>query len=181
MLFGISIHALHEESDVVAGVDEELCVISIHALHEESDFASDALHFGLGISIHALHEESDRSCRGWSRGYRGFQSTLSMRRATNHVIASVFRRTISIHALHEESDSMPLAHIFGLIFQSTLSMRRATWCWDCPSCCARFQSTLSMRRATRLFSFFARFVSISIHALHEESDDGTTLQSHRPL
>ena len=59
MLFGISIHALHEESDVVAGVDEELCVISIHALHEESDFASDALHFGLGISIHALHEESD--------------------------------------------------------------------------------------------------------------------------
>ena len=34
--------------------------ISIHALHEESDLGTLAELPGLGISIHALHEESDR-------------------------------------------------------------------------------------------------------------------------
>ena len=33
----ISIHALHEESDVTGGDARLLIVISIHALHEESD------------------------------------------------------------------------------------------------------------------------------------------------
>ena len=34
----ISIHALHEESDLRQFQHESLHVISIHALHEESDF-----------------------------------------------------------------------------------------------------------------------------------------------
>ena len=34
-------------------------IISIHALHEESDLSADTPHYCLEISIHALHEESD--------------------------------------------------------------------------------------------------------------------------
>ena len=57
---GISIHALHEESDDVLRLSTINSIISIHALHEESDDVF--LHGGLevGISIHALHEESER-------------------------------------------------------------------------------------------------------------------------
>ena len=38
-VFGISIHALHEESDVPAVLIWISVMISIHALHEESDLA----------------------------------------------------------------------------------------------------------------------------------------------
>ena len=56
----ISIHALHEESDVLGNHDVFGNKISIHALHEESDRPVPALCDGSGaISIHALHEESD--------------------------------------------------------------------------------------------------------------------------
>ena len=37
VLFGISIHALHEESDMGARTIQQSVRISIHALHEESD------------------------------------------------------------------------------------------------------------------------------------------------
>ena len=59
-LIGISIHALHEESDpgrAAHGLVGHL--ISIHALHEESDSISAATGRTPSISIHALHEESD--------------------------------------------------------------------------------------------------------------------------
>ena len=60
LLDAISIHALHEESDVRHHQQPAHHIISIHALHEESDvvygFATKLLN---GISIHALHEESD--------------------------------------------------------------------------------------------------------------------------
>ena len=56
----ISIHALHEESDLEAVKDAgEHRPISIHALHEESDRAFFIWFVGIRISIHALHEESD--------------------------------------------------------------------------------------------------------------------------
>ena len=56
---GISIHALHEESDLDSAEFGGFGVISIHALHEESD-QEVAEHLDqLRISIHALHEESD--------------------------------------------------------------------------------------------------------------------------
>ena len=78
--------------------------ISIHALHEESD---DATHFAIVdanvISIHALHEESDVPS-GHLLQYVLFQSTLSMRRATQILFDDVDAADISIHALHEESD-----------------------------------------------------------------------------
>ncbi len=55
-------------------------------------------------------------------------------------------------------------------FQSTLSMRRATPLMLICGALLLFQSTLSMRRATSWWT--TRYVTrtISIHALHEESD-----------
>ena len=80
----ISIHALHEESDVSAGIVDRHATISIHALHEESDdkFIQQKAQV-TNISIHALHEESDVGAE---------------RVAVLH--------EISIHALHEESDRL---------------------------------------------------------------------------
>ena len=57
------------------------------------------------ISIHALHEESDTWDKVWKQFFSAFQSTLSMRRATQSA---------------QMSSDLTL-------FQSTLSMRRATW------------------------------------------------------
>ena len=89
--------------DAAAGGDG--AGISIHALHEESDLRGRAgRRGGDAISIHALHEESDSGVVQDAAGV-GFQSTLSMRRATQT----------------ERSGSVEI------LFQSTLSMRRATW------------------------------------------------------
>ena len=55
-------------------------------------------------------------------------------------------------------------------FQSTLSMRRATGQYTVKNLNDTFQSTLSMRRATDGESGMANYIAISIHALHEESD-----------
>ena len=124
----ISIHALHEESDfdhatlnedgifqstlsmrratLFAHGTPKIKDISIHALHEESDRPKrSAGPLESVISIHALHEESDFS-DAVDRIAAKFQSTLSMRRATQHADHHRGRdQTISIHALHEESDS----------------------------------------------------------------------------
>ena len=84
-----------------------------------------------------------------------------------------FDDAISIHALHEESDVRGFwrDQAYGP-FQSTLSMRRATSpSQDSISDQREFQSTLSMRRATgRRTVRHVHVASISIHALHEESD-----------
>ena len=57
-----------------------------------------------------------------------FQSTLSMRRATDVAHFAVQKTDIiSIHALHEESDNITFGCVYVAVgFQSTLSMRRAT-------------------------------------------------------
>ena len=62
------------------------------------------------ISIHALHEESDTTANAMLRMLK-FQSTLSMRRATD----------------------MLVAYHMSSAFQSTLSMRRATHAAHRPS------------------------------------------------
>ena len=56
-------------------------------------------------------------------------------------------------------------------FQSTLSMRRATSNLHISLNHFQFQSTLSMRRATNAKADTSYNHAISIHALHEESDD----------
>ena len=59
----ISIHALHEESDLGGVSVSAPILISIHALHEESDVSVSGNVTDSLISIHALHEESDRLIR----------------------------------------------------------------------------------------------------------------------
>ena len=101
-----------------------------------------------------------------------FQSTLSVRRATNSDCQCISAIGISIHALREESDRInslkkqtkyaisihalreesdgesSLAVLVEYKFQSTLSVRRATICSAKSSIILKFQSTLSVRRAT---------------------------------
>ena len=56
----ISIHALHEENDLISDTKRHFgALISIHALHEESDARPATASYPVVISIHALHEESD--------------------------------------------------------------------------------------------------------------------------
>ena len=68
------------------GVDKLFLDISIHALREESDYGAKARSNGAsGISIHALREESDATSM-FAFGYSfKFQSTLSVRRATERI------------------------------------------------------------------------------------------------
>ena len=103
---GISIHALREESDLlkylghmrdqlfqstlsvrratsVAGFHFRSARISIHALREESDLPGKQWSENLRISIHALREESDPCCCMCLWYSLIFQSTLSVRRATD--------------------------------------------------------------------------------------------------
>ena len=109
-----------------------------------------------------------------------FQSTLSMRRATDDDPGQRHGYRISIHALHEESDMLRESEAYGPssfqstlsmrratlrrryvieslhLFQSTLSMRRATSCSSDAFSGMIFQSTLSMRRATALQNAYAK-------------------------
>ena len=123
--------------------------ISIHALHEESDLLRKYNATAIHISIHALHEESDARAKAEPLLTAIFQSTLSMRRATQLGDADAQMLVISIHALHEESDQQGRNHrLLPPTFQSTLSMRRATMSAAISGAAFLFQSTLSMRRAT---------------------------------
>ena len=113
----------------------------------------------LGISIHALREESDSVTFNALYCVLGFQSTLSVRRATKRVIC---------------------AYSLAYAFQSTLSVRRATAFPTYPRTLSTFQSTLSVRRATDYASNATDNQYISIHALREESDANFT-GNRRPL
>ena len=78
----ISIHALREEGDVIAGAKSVLANISIHALREEGDLR---------------HEEVSSMAKA-------FLSTPSARRATQSAENRAVPQAISIHALREEGD-----------------------------------------------------------------------------
>ena len=60
------------------------------------------------------------------------------------------------------------------LFQSTLSVRRATLDQTINDFLKEFQSTLSVRRATTSPRSTISGISISIHALREESDSPCT-------
>ena len=102
----------------------------------------------LRISIHALRKESDWTFQPFSVKGSIFQSTLSVRRAT-------------------DSQTVTAA---GSIFQSTLSVRRATSRLNLVRVVSPFQSTLSVRRATHEHAGRLDLEQISIHALRKESD-----------
>ena len=100
------------------------------------------------ISIHALREESDHDGHS-TVGGSTFQSTLSVRRATDVERLNDDDNAISIHALREESDLSP-------VVTSP----------DCPliSIHALREESDHVRLAERPADL------ISIHALREESD-----------
>ena len=63
LIIKISIHALREEGDGLAGrFTSSTVLISIHALREEGDILHVAAERLFVISIHALREEGDKSC-----------------------------------------------------------------------------------------------------------------------
>ncbi len=145
------------------------------------------------VSIHALLAECDRPpCRGKYRQqgfnprtpcgvrpgpaffpsyYLRFQSTHSLRSATDPDDMATFLREVSIHALLAECDKWA----FGLI--------SAVCCFNPRTPCGvrhvinrplagtvRFQSTHSLRSATLLLSFRLPKLPVSIHALLAECD-----------
>ena len=168
--------------------------ISIHALREESDMAKFCINMEQIISIHALREESD--CTSLCRAYasvdfnprspwgerpdsdvalvslNGFQSTLSVRRATKdckkpkwqtdyfnprspwgerqqNFWVDTLWHFISIHALREESDDECLSKYS----QRQNFNPRSPWgerqrIGIQSIMVVLFQSTLSVRRAT---------------------------------
>ena len=92
-------------------------MISIHALHEESDVTSAATRSACSIfqsTLSMRRATTHRACQAWLDNQ--FQSTLSMRRATDAFVLSLLSLLISIHALHEESDRR---------FEGMLAGRRA--------------------------------------------------------
>ena len=78
----ISIHALRKESDDRCRPAQMNQAISIHALRKESDRTATRHTPTMTISIHALRKESDRSSIYGGKLIHLFQSTLSVRRAT---------------------------------------------------------------------------------------------------
>ena len=101
--------------------------ISIHALHEESDLTIMTTFIRIiRISIHALHEESDHSSACCNHMTATFQSTLSMRRATLSNVSSRFGRSFQSTLSMRRATHDMHGHDRIQRFQSTLSMRRAT-------------------------------------------------------
>ena len=107
---------------------------------------------------------------------------------------------ISIHALREEGDFLRgqsscaranfyprpprggrpnglVAFANGYIFLSTPSAKRATRCLSCHLFNFTFLSTPSARRATSSAPGSSSSTMISIHALREEGDAGTTISA----
>ena len=201
----ISIHALLAESDKSSWSLTRLNRnISIHALLAESDGLGFCYHCDdvaflstlslrratapnrrpcrcNKISIHALLAESDSPLSINCMIHMQFLSTLSLRRATMQIVIIVVETVISIHALLAESDFM-FSVVFYLenIFLSTLSLRRATTCgggWNEQpryfyprSPCGERHDLQRNRHNT---------ISISIHALLAESDQGRMEHSTR--
>ena len=150
-----------------------------------------------------------RPHHGQSRdAFLGFQSTHSLRSATQLILLDVKSLNVSIHALLAECDlneAVIKYFVDGfnprtpcgvrqtsssrsttiVLFQSTHSLRSATFVkiWDCPS--TMFQSTHSLRSATMDLSTAVDGGNVSIHALLAECDStgatpGTINNSFNP-
>ena len=129
--------------------------ISIHALREEGD-RTDTYFAGMPrISIHALREEGD-FLRGQS----------SCARANFYPRPPRGGRPNGL-----------VAFANGYIFLSTPSAKRATRCLSCHLFNFTFLSTPSARRATSSAPGSSSSTMISIHALREEGDAGTTISA----
>ena len=108
---GISIHALREESDLRLIFQKHWIALYFNPRSPWGE----RLHsiwpakFPRIISIHALREESDNTYFSLILLLLLFQSTLSVRRATDKNEQTQKLLQISIHALREESDLITLS------------------------------------------------------------------------
>ena len=107
----ISIHALREESDILATVGRLVIPISIHALREESDSISPHTSTKDTLFQSTLSVRRATWVRMPEEMTLRFQSTLSVRRATGRAPDRIRVRNISIHALREESDCTDGQHV----------------------------------------------------------------------
>ena len=157
-------------------------LISIHALHEESDIGIRS-QFLFSSNFNPRSPWGERhSARTIRNTSTTFQSTLSMRRATTDMTATsattAFQSTLSMR----RATFIPNYLISSdFVFQSTLSMRRATLRQPLS-----LHSTLISIHALHEESDVAEHgqrvaVAISIHALHEESDPKPTSSPRRIL
>ena len=107
--------------------------ISIHALHEESDMLRESEAYGPSSFQSTLSMRRATTATTYRLHTGEFQSTLSMRRAINptdyEAIRLKFQSTLSMRRANK------VVYMFAtkLLFQSTLSMRRATGSWITPS------------------------------------------------
>ena len=154
-----------------------------------------AASLGVVISIHALREEGDLVPNRLLKPCLEFLSTPSARRATKGAGCKDDGGRISIHALREEGDRLRRCSCLRRSyfyprpprggrrargspscrwcrFLSTPSARRATKPLRTSLQPAGFLSTPSARRATVHKRHPSRSLSISIHALREEGDQG---------
>ena len=146
----ISIHALREEGDCATFCGKPVeSVISIHALREEGDYGVDGAKRYRNISIHALREEGDSWRKFTNTKTKGFLSTPSARRATQHKLSKGNGR----------HDFYPRPPRGG---------RQANRSLTAEACI--FLSTPSARRATKTPKQEKSTKVISIHALREEGD-----------
>ena len=147
-------------------------IISIHAPREGSDVKDWRRQWCDDISIHAPREGSDELRKDIATLAVLFQSTLPARGATyaTHVKRRE-RNQISIHAPREGSDCRlsPLCNSRSK-FQSTLPARGATSAFCHYTIPPLFQSTLPARGATDFANYVGTFITISIHAPREGSD-----------
>ena len=192
-LNNISIHALHAESDDQFFKMRDFIRISIHALHAESDsfyskFAFIRFYFNprspcgerrSPSSIYKGFENfNPRSPCGERRGKTRkfstlsiFQSTLSMRRATNPQIRRKYHKWISIHALHAESD-----RTLRTYWRKRLHFNPRSPCGERHSqiFAEDMDGSISIHalhaESDVVRQAFTRALKISIHALHAESD-----------
>ena len=176
----ISIHALLAESDVANPcVLSSYLTISIHALLAESDrfrytAKTDSYDFNprspcgerpvdlcIVPEVHGFQSTLSlrrATYRSWviSGPSTQFQSTLSLRRATAGLAFGHFIVPISIHALLAESDLEPHKIIDDELVISIHALLAESDKGGSLACKTdpRFQSTLSLRRATGFFFLF---------------------------
>ena len=125
------------------------------------------------ISIHALREEGDLVPNRLLKPCLEFLSTPSARRATKGAGCKDDGGRISIHALREEGDRLRRCSCLRRSYFYPRPPRGGRRARGSPSCrWCRFLSTPSARRATVHKRHPSRSLSISIHALREEGDQG---------
>ena len=129
------------------------------------------------ISIHALREEGD-FLRGQSSCARANFYPRPPRGGRRHSGGSYRQRTDFYPRPPRGGRPNGLvAFANGYIFLSTPSAKRATRCLSCHLFNFTFLSTPSARRATSSAPGSSSSTMISIHALREEGDAGTTISA----